>query len=101
MQSQSRIGLEFEYVESVVAVAEVDQPALVDVDVVALRTGRAGRRLRQVVADFPRRRRIGDVHDAQPPREPRAVDERVAALHVLLELVRAEPPGRGPAPRRI
>src|SRR5687767_8689697 len=96
----SRISLEFEYVESVVAVREIDQAALVHVDVVALRAGLARGGLGDEVADFLGRAGFLDVDDAEPPGEPRAVHQRVAALHVLLELVRAEAPRRGAAPGR-
>src|SRR5882672_11903687 len=88
--------LELEDVEARVAVDDVDQPAAVDVDVVGLRAGLAGGGLGDEVADFLRRRRIGDVDDAQAAGEPRAVDERT--LHVLLELVRAEAPWGRAAP---
>src|SRR5687767_10019551 len=94
-------ALELQDVEPVVAIAEIDEAALVHVHVVALRTGLAGRRLGNVVACFARRRGVRDVDDAQPAGKPCAVDERIAALHMLLELMRAEAARRGTAPRGI
>src|SRR5262245_62502374 len=78
----------FQNIESDVAVDHVDQPALVERDVVALRRGRAGRGLRDEVADLARAQRVGDVDDAQAAAEPDGIDDR--ARHALAELVRAE-----------
>ena len=66
-------SLELQNVEPRVAVREVDQPALVHVDVVRLRRGLAGGGLGDEPADFLRRRRVGDVDDAQArPRTTRS-----------------------------
>src|SRR5437870_9833659 len=60
-------------IESDVAVDHVDQPALVERDVVALRRGSARRRLRDEMADLARAQRIGDVDDPQAATEPATV----------------------------
>src|SRR5258706_10423916 len=88
----------FEYVEAAIAVDEVDEAAGIHFHVVGLGRRPAAARLGYVPADFLRRQRVADVHDAQPAGEPRAVDER--AFDVLLELVRAETPALA-RPRRV
>src|SRR5262249_1231815 len=75
-------------IESDVAVDHVDQPALVERDVVALRRGPARRGLWDEMADLARAQRIGGVDDPQSPAEPDGIDDR--ARHALAELVRAE-----------
>src|ERR1700746_3185296 len=52
------------------AVGEGDQAAVIRVDIVALTTLRARRRLGHVVRDLFRRMRMRDVDDAKPLREP-------------------------------
>src|SRR5215471_16940330 len=75
-------------IESDVAVDHVDQPALVERDVVALRRRSARRWLRDEMADLARAQRIGDVDDPQAAAEPDGIDD--GARHPLAELVRAE-----------
>src|SRR5262249_22840078 len=75
-------------IESDVAVDHVDQPALVERDVVALRRRPARRRLWDEMADLARAFRIGDVDDAQSAAEPDGIDD--GARHALAELVRSE-----------
>src|SRR5436305_4009489 len=91
--------VEFEDVEAGIAVDDVDEPTLVDIHIIGLRRGLAGRGLGDEPAGFLRRHRIGDIYDAQTAREPRAVDER--AIHALLELVCTEACRCGAAPRRV
>src|SRR5437870_1285132 len=75
-------------IESDVAVDHVDQPALVERDVIALRRRSARRRLRDEMADLARAQRIGDVDDPQAAAEPDGIDD--GARHTLAELVRPE-----------
>src|SRR5262249_10476782 len=78
----------FQNIESDVAVDHVDQTALVERDVVALRRGRAGRGVWDEMADLARAQRTGDVDDPQSTAEPDSIDD--GARHALAELVRAE-----------
>ena len=80
-----------------VAIKQVDQAAVVDVDVVALRARKAADRLGDVAADLLGRLRILDVDDAQAAAEPGRENE--AVVDVLLELVRAE--AADTAPRAV
>src|SRR5207248_6929604 len=75
-------------IESDVAVDHVDQAAIVERHVIALRRGPACNRLRDEIADLARVLRVGNVNDAQPAAEPNGMDD--AARHALAELVRAE-----------
>src|SRR5215831_3977030 len=75
-------------IESDVAVDHVDQTALVERDVVALRRRSARRGLRDEMADLARAQRIGYVDDAQTAAEPDGMDD--GARHTFAELVRAE-----------
>src|SRR5713101_5508102 len=81
------LTVEFQDVESGVAVHDIDKAPGIDVDVVGLRRRFTGGGLGDEVADLARSEGIGDIHDAQASGKPRAVNQRV--LHVLLELVRA------------
>src|SRR5262245_23960588 len=92
-------GRKLQDVEPDVAVDQIDQAARVERDVVALRRGPTGRRLRNEMADLARAPRIGDVDDAQPAAEPDGVDD--GARHALAELVRAEAGAARAAERRI
>ena len=92
------LAVELEYVETRVAVDDIDQSAFVDVDIVGLRRDFACRRFRDEVADFLRRRRIGDIDDAQASSEPRAIEQGVTALPVFLALVGAEASRRSTTP---
>src|SRR5215475_14227760 len=86
-------------IESDVAVDHVDQTALVERDVVALRRGPARRGLRDEMADLAWAQRIGDVDDAQAAAEPDGIDD--GARHALAELMRAEAGAGRAAERRI
>ena len=57
-------AVELEYVEPGSAVDEINHAARVDVHIVGLRTRLTMQGLGNEVADFLRRRRIGDIHDA-------------------------------------
>ena len=92
-------AVEFQHVEADVAVDHVNQPALVEHHVVALRRGAAADRIGNETADFARRHWIGDVDDAQAAAEPDRMHQR--AGHALVELMRAEARARRARERRI
>src|SRR4029077_16927214 len=88
-----------ENIETDIAVGEVDETAIVDLDIVRLRARPAAARLGDKPGDLARRARIGEVGDAQPAAEPGAVDE--AVVHALGELVHTEAPAGSAAVQRI
>src|SRR5882762_742063 len=81
-------AVELQHIEPDQPVDDIDQPTLVEHDVVALRRGLAAARLRNEVADFARRRGIGDIDDAQATAEPHRMHQR--AGHALVKLMRTE-----------
>src|SRR5205807_8486735 len=86
-------------IESDVAVDHVDQAAIVERHVIALRRGSARHRLRDEIADLARVLRIGNVDHAQPPAKPDGMDD--AVRHALAELMRAEARAADAAERRV
>src|SRR3954470_83374 len=80
--------LKLQDVEADVAVDHIDEAALVERHVIALRRGPARHRLGNEMADLAWAERIGEVDDPQPAAEPDGVGD--GAGHPLTELVRAE-----------
>src|SRR2546430_16388782 len=80
------------------AIHEVDQPAIVDRDVIGGRALLAVCWMRQKMANLPRNERVRDVNEAQPLRKPRERDH--GAVETLRWLVTtAHRRGRGAAVR--
>src|SRR5690606_22479066 len=92
------LAVELQHIKPTVTIDQVNQAAIINIGVIGLRAGFAAAGFRDVPAHFLRRRGIGDVDDAQAAREPRAVQQRIAAFPVFLELVRAETARGGAAP---
>lgn len=80
--------VEFENVESNVTIDDINQPPLIEHNIVALRCWTPARGLRNEITFFARRRRIGDVDNPQTCAEPHREYERTG--HALMELMRAE-----------
>src|SRR5262245_53113606 len=93
------LQLDLHNIEADVAVDEMDEPAVVDGDIVALRRPASGPRLWHVPADLARRERVGHVDDAKPTAEPGREHDRAA--HVLAKLVRAKAGLRRAGPRAV
>src|SRR5262249_54850573 len=93
------VARKFQNIKPDPTIDHVDQTALVERHVVALRRGAAGDRLRDEMADLLERQRIGDVDDAQAAGKPDRVDDR--ARDALAELMRPEARAAGAAERRI
>ena len=75
-------------IESNVPIDHVDQTAVVERNVVALRRGSARHRLGNEIADLARAHRIGYIDDPQAAAEPHGMDD--IARDPLAELMRAE-----------
>ena len=75
----------FEDVHAAYAVCQIYQATLIDGHIVALNAVRAFRQRRQVVSDFARRVRIGEVHYAQSLSKPS--DGNLSSANFLAELV--------------
>src|SRR3954447_17241855 len=82
------LPLKLQNVEADVAVDHVNEAALVERHVIALRRGPARHRLGNEMADLARAERVGDVDDPQPATEPDGVGDGTG--HPLTELVGAE-----------
>src|SRR5262249_61839222 len=78
-------SLRFDDVDPANAIHEVDQPAIVDRDVIGGRALLAVCRIRQKMANLPRNERVCDVDEAQPLRKPRERDH--GAVETLRWLV--------------
>src|SRR5215813_12677604 len=78
-------SLRFDDVDPANAIHKVDQPAIVDRDVIGGRALLAVRRRRQKMANLPRNERVRDVNEAQPLRKPRERDH--GAMETLRWLV--------------
>src|SRR3954471_14751531 len=81
-------ALKLQNVEADMAIDHIDEAALVERHVIALRRGPARHRLGDEMADLAWAQRIGDVDDPQPAAEPDGVGD--GAGHPLTELVGAE-----------
>src|SRR5580704_12443554 len=86
------LALQFQNIETIIAVGEVDEAALVDLDIVRLRARPAAARLGDERGDFARRARVGNIDDPQPAAEPGAIHQ--AVMHPLGELMRAKASAR-------
>src|SRR5207237_906919 len=91
--------LKLQHVEPDPAVDHIDEPAVVERRVVALRRDAPASGLRDETPDLARVQRIGDIDDAQPSAEPDRVHDR--ARHALAKLMRAEARAAGAAERRV
>src|SRR5215831_5706564 len=78
-------SLRFDDVDPANAIHEVDQPAIVDRDVIGGRALFAVCRIRQEMANLPRNERVRDVDETQPLRKPRERDH--GAVETLRWLV--------------
>ena len=81
------------------AINHIDQTALIEHHVVALRRGAAADRIGNEITHFARRHRVGDIDDAQAAAEPHRMHQR--AGHALVELVGAKARARRAGERRI
>src|SRR5260370_21570419 len=92
-------SLRFDDVDPANAIHEVDQPAIVDRDVIGGRALLAVCWMRQKMANLPRNERVRDVNEAQPLRKPRERDHGavetprwlVATAHRPVPAARADP----------